>query len=239
MVVEDVELEERRRALRREHMPGRRDHDEDRRAERRVQLAERQGAHPREADHHDQEGEHEAEEPLGQHTQRRTDVEQEKPGPASIGTLDVAQEPVHGEREAEDEELIGGGFPHVQGVSHEGGERDSGQEPRARAVEPPPDPPGEEHGAERGERRPEAHRPLRRTHQPEGRGGQPEVERRLLEIGQTVDVRDDPVVLLEHLLRDRRVEPFVGIEEGHPELEEKEGDAERHEPGQVGGPRGP
>ena len=52
------------------------------------------------------------------------------------------------------------------------------------------------------------------------------LERRLLEVRQAVHVGDHPIAALEHLLCDRGVEPFVGVQEGHTELEEEEWEAD-------------
>ena len=207
-------------------MPRRCDRHEERHAERQVEFAQRERAHVRQADPHHERREHEAHETLREHRKRGAHVEPEKAPPASIRALDIAQEPVHGERETEHEELIRRRLADVERVAHHRGQREPRQEAGAGAIEAPPDPPCEEHRAERRERRPHAHDPLGRADEPHRPGGEPEVERRLLEVRQAVHVGDHPIAALEHLLCDRGVEPLVGIQEGHAELEEEEREAD-------------
>src|SRR5262249_61073473 len=99
------------------------------------------------------------------------------------------------------------------GVAEGGGNAAPGPDAGGRAIKTPSDPPRQEHRAERRDRRPEPRRPLRGAEELEGQGGEPEVERRLLEIRQTVAVGNESVSGGHHLARDRRGEALGRVEQ--------------------------
>ena len=181
MGIQHVELEERRRSPGDERVPWPRHRREQRGAAYGIEIAPGEPAHHGHPEPDDQYGEH-ADEPLGEHSERDAQVEEQKPRAPSVRALGVAHEAVHREGETEHEELIGRRLADVEGVADHRRHDEPGQEPRARPVEASPDPPGEEHRAQRPQRRPEPRRPLGGADEPEGQRRQPEIERGLLEI---------------------------------------------------------
>ena len=224
MRVQHVHSEQRRGAPGDQRVPRTGHHEDERRAARQVEVSPGEPAHQGQPQADDEKRE-QADEPLREHAE----VEQQEPPAAPVGSLGVTQEAVDRQGEAEHEELVGRRLADVEGVADHRRHDDSGQEAGALPVESSPDAPGEEHRAEHRQRRPEARRPLGRAQEPEGQRRQPEVEGRLLEVGQPVRVGHHPIAVSRHLERDRRVEPLVGVEEGHAELHEEERCAEDEE----------
>lgn len=127
----------------------------------------------------------------------------------------MPDKPVHRERERKHEQKVRGSFPHVENVPGAARKGQPGHDPGPPPVKEPTELRGQKNRSQSRERRPETDDPFLLPESAKRKGGEPEIERGLFEIGKTVVMGNDPISPCEHFPGYGRIEPFVGIEEIH------------------------
>ena len=184
------------------------------------------GEHDPPEDHRS--GKHHADEPLGQGGQRRSAVKEGEPPP---GTPHPQEEPHEGQGQEKRQR-------HVCDVDVRRGEpqqRAPQHRPRRESRPGAPEPGAEERhetGApQRPQGRHEAGGEFRFPQQLKGSGGEPVVQRGLLEIFDVVQPGSGPISRLPHLPGDLPVPPLVGLQQAvisqTPEVEHPQGQQKR------------
>ncbi len=132
-----------------------------------------------------------------------------------------------GERHVEDDEA------RIGEHDRRGGEDGGGEERAPPAGEHADQVVGEEHGRERAQRRGQARRQLAHAEDTERACDHPEEEHGLVEVREPVQVRHAPLAERQHLARDLRVSPLVGLDERPASEGVDEGECGEREEGEA------
>ena len=165
---------------------------------------------------------HQRDRPLGEDSQRHRrpgeDGPADVPAPLASGPRRVDAQVEGGQREG-DEEGEQAVEDHRPGEGHgeRGGQRGEPRRPAGAGAEEADGEPGDEdRGGQGGEQRRQAHRQLRSPKPADRRRRRGEEQHRLVEVGETVELRHHPVAGRRHLPRHLGVAPLVRVHQRHP-----------------------